>query len=91
MSKKKHTESEDDFDEMEDDFYDDYEDMDIRKSKHSTNARRRAEELKEERRLERMINGDYDDLDDYVDDSDSYLNNDYDDLNDNDFDDLYES
>ena len=85
MSKSKHTESEDDFDEMDDEFYDEFDDTDFKKSKHTTNARRRAEELKEERRLERMINGDYDDLDDYG--SDAYIN-DYDDLND--FDDLYE-
>ncbi|MCG6939272.1 MAG: hypothetical protein LJE83_14015 [Gammaproteobacteria bacterium] len=87
MTKKNSTDNDDDFEDIDnDDFYDEFDELDFKKSSpKSSNARRRHEQLKEDRRLERMINGDMDEYDDFEDDA---FINDYEDLND--FDDLYE-
>jgi hypothetical protein len=90
MTKKKRTEDDDDFDEFEDDAFYDYEELEFKKTspKHSLNARRRHEQLKEEKRLERLLNSDYDYFEDddisYFDDLGN-LNN----YNDGDYDDMY--
>jgi len=93
MTKKQSTEDEDDFEEFEDDEFDDYEELEFKKSspKHATNARRRHEQLKEEKRLERLLNSDYDYFeDDDLSDYDDFSNiNDYGD-GDGDYDDMYD-
>ena len=75
MAKKKPRKEEDDdvdFDEDSDEILDEYDDIAFRKTshKHSSNARRRHEQLKEDRELERLLGNDYQDWDyggDYVD------------------------
>ena len=73
MAKKKSVKDNDDFDEevdaseAEDESFDDYEEIEFKKTshKHSSNARRRHEQLKEDRALERLLSSDFDYFDDY--------------------------
>ena len=68
MAIKKTTED-DDFDEPVDDSIDEYEELEFKKTsrKRSSNARRRHEQLKEDRALERLLSGDLDYFEDYND------------------------
>jgi len=71
MAKKKPTKVEEDFDEAVDDeetgdeALDDYEELEFKQVSHkpSSNARRRHEQLKEEKALQRLLNDDYSDWD----------------------------
>lgn len=71
MAKKKSVKGNDDFDEAVDDSeensFDEYEEIEFKKTlhKHSSNARRRHEQLKEDRALERLLSSDFDYFDDY--------------------------
>lgn len=78
MAKNKPTSIDDDFEDMENDAFDEYEELGFKKTspKQSLNARRRHEQLKEERRLERLLNSDFD----YFEDDDFKNLSDYNDL-----------
>ncbi|MDH5767307.1 MAG: hypothetical protein OEZ38_14930, partial [Gammaproteobacteria bacterium] len=67
MTKKKSTKNEDDFDESIDDAFDEYEEIEFKKTsqRRSLNARRRHEQLKEDRKLEKLLSNDFDYLDDF--------------------------
>lgn len=73
MARKKSVKGNDDFDEAvdasgaEEDSFDEYEEVEFKKAshKHSSNARRRHEQLKEDRALERLLSSDFDYFDDY--------------------------
>jgi hypothetical protein len=62
MATKNPTNDNEDFDEPLDDAFDDYEEIEFKKisHKHTSNARRRHEQLKEERALELLLNDDFD-------------------------------
>ena len=70
MTKKKSVKDNDDFDEAVDDsedaLFDEYEEIEFKKTlhKHASNARRRHEQLKEDRELERLLSSDFDYFDD---------------------------
>jgi hypothetical protein len=86
MANKKSTNTDDDFEDVENDSLDEYEELDFKKisPKHSLNARRRHEQLKEEKRLERLLNSDFD----YFEDDDINYIDDFKNLSD--YDGLYE-
>lgn len=65
MAKKKPVQEEDDFDELPDDSFDEYEEIEFKKMSHKriSNARRRHEQLKEEKALERLLGDDFNDWD----------------------------
>lgn len=86
MAKNKPTSIDDDFEDMENDAFDEYEELGFKKTspKQSLNARRRHEQLKEEKRLERLLNSDFD----YFEDDDINFIDDFKNLSD--YDDLYE-
>lgn len=71
MAKKKSVKDNDDFDEAvddsEEDSLDEYDEMEFKKTlhKYSSNARRRHEQLREDRALERLLSSDFDYFDDY--------------------------
>lgn len=69
MTTKKTMEDEEDFDEPADDSFDEYEEMEFKKTphKHTSNARRRHEQLKEDRALEQLLYGDFDDYSEFDD------------------------
>ena len=62
MAKKKSIKDDDDFDQPVDDLFDEYEEAELKKAsqKYSSNARRRHEQLKEEKELERLLSADFD-------------------------------
>jgi hypothetical protein len=70
MAKKKPAKEEEVFDDVDDDAtdddtLDDYEELEFKQVAHkpTSNARRRHEQLKEERALQRLLNEDYSDWD----------------------------
>jgi len=69
MTTKESTKDEEDFDEPTDDSFDEYEEIEFKKTshKHTSNARRRHEQLKEDRALAQLLNGDFDNYSEFDD------------------------